>query len=205
MTDPTLRVKNWREFQHYTDRRPPWIKLHVSLLDNYEFQCLPLASRALAPMLWLLASENVDGTIPADPGLLAFRLRWDVKELKAGLTPLIDKGFLIDASNALAERLQSAPSETETETETEGALAPPEGLNPEAWERFVGYRKAIKKAIRKASVPLAQRSLAAFGSDQMAVVEQSIANGWQGLFPLRTANNKPAQPKYDPYKGCVNR
>jgi hypothetical protein len=54
------RVKNWAEFQHYKDRSPPWIRLHRSFLDDYDFHCLPVASRALAPMLWLLASENKD-------------------------------------------------------------------------------------------------------------------------------------------------
>jgi hypothetical protein len=40
--------------------------------------------------------------------------------VRAGLTPLIQKGFLIDASNTLAGCKQVATSETERETETEG-------------------------------------------------------------------------------------
>lgn len=112
-----LTVKNWADFQHYKDRSPPWIKLHKGLLDNYEYQCLPLASRALAPMIWLLASESVDGSIDADLRKLAFRLRTTEKEIQAGLTPLIEKGFLIDASNPLAERKQDAMPETEKRRE----------------------------------------------------------------------------------------
>ena len=57
-----LITKNWAEFQHYKDRSPPWIKLHKELLDDRQYQSLPLASRALAPMLWLLASETKDGS-----------------------------------------------------------------------------------------------------------------------------------------------
>ena len=34
--------------------------------------------------------------------------------------------------------------------------------------------------------PAAQRALAGFGADQSTVVEQSIANGWQGLFALKS-------------------
>jgi hypothetical protein len=122
-----LRVKNWRVFQHYKDRSPPWIKLQKSLLDDYDFQCLPLASRALAPMLWLLASESNEGDIDADSKKLAFRLRWPEKEVAAGLTPLIKKGFLVRASASLAEPEQLATSETEGETETEGEA---EGARP---------------------------------------------------------------------------
>ena len=38
-----LRIKNWAEFQHYRTRRPPWIKLHRGLLDDYAWHCLPEA------------------------------------------------------------------------------------------------------------------------------------------------------------------
>lgn len=70
----------------------------------------------------------------------------------------------------------------------------PDGLNGEAWTRWLAYRSEIRKPLKPASIPAAQRSLAAFGSDQAAVVEQSVANGWQGLFPLKTANGKPQPP-----------
>jgi hypothetical protein len=115
----TLTVKNWRVFQHYKDRSPPWIKLQKTLLDDFVFQRLPLASKALAPMLWLLASESDDGSLPSSVEEIAFRLRWPEKDIFAGLKPLIEKGFLIDASNPLADCKQSATSETEGETEKE--------------------------------------------------------------------------------------
>ena len=53
-----LRVKGWARFQHYKHRRPPWIRLYRELLDDVTWHRLPVASRALAPMLWLLASET---------------------------------------------------------------------------------------------------------------------------------------------------
>lgn len=109
-----LHVKGWSTFQHYKDRSPAWVKLHRSILDDFDFAMLPLASKALAPMIWLLASESEDGSIDADPRRLAFRLRWDVADIEAGLKPLILAGFLIDASGALAERYQDASLERET-------------------------------------------------------------------------------------------
>lgn len=33
-THPYLSVKNWRKYQHYSDRRPPWIKLMRELIDG---------------------------------------------------------------------------------------------------------------------------------------------------------------------------
>ena len=114
-----MRVRNWAELQHYRDRNPPWIKLHKRLLDDFEFQSLPVASRALAPMLWLLASEEKDGEFDGRPERLAFRLRQPVDEIREALKPLIVKGFVCDASAALSECYLDATPETETETEVE--------------------------------------------------------------------------------------
>ena len=118
----TGKVKNWAAFQHYKDRSPPWIKLHRELLDDFTFTSLPLASKALAPMLWLLAAETQDGTVSLDAEWLAWRLRIALDDVVAGLTPLIEKGFLIPASKALANRKHVAipEGEGETERETEG-------------------------------------------------------------------------------------
>lgn len=119
----TARVKNWAEFQHYTNRCPPWIKLQRGLLDNYEYACLPLASKALAPMLWLLASESTDGTVRIDLDWLAFRLRWTLDDVRDGVTPLIEKGFLIVDSASLAQCLRDACLEGEGEGETDIPVA----------------------------------------------------------------------------------
>lgn len=100
-----LIPKKWEEFQHYKDRAPAWIKLHRALLDDFAFSCLPVASRALAPMLWLLASEYSDGEISATWEELAFRLRMSVSELEKTVKPLIDAKFFTleqDASTTLA-------------------------------------------------------------------------------------------------------
>lgn len=114
-----LTPKNWHSFQHYSRRNPPWIKLHRALLDDYEFSMLPVESRALAPMLWLIASESKDGCIQMSSEALAFRLRASIESIEAGLKPLVLSGFFVDASGALANRLQCATPETETETEAE--------------------------------------------------------------------------------------
>jgi len=120
-----LIPKNWTKFQHYKDRNPPWIKLHRDLLIDKTFMRLPTASKALAPLLWLLASESIDGIFDADFDQLEFRLRFTEKELTSGLKPLIEHGFFIDASTMLSASLQDAIPETETETEKRQIFVPP--------------------------------------------------------------------------------
>lgn len=119
-----LRPKNWSEYQHYKDRNPPWIKLHRDLLNDRDFMCLPIASKAIAPLLWLLASEAKNGEFNADVVELTFRLRMTTKEVNDGLKPLINKGFFVRASGVLADCEQLAIPETETETEGEVEAKP---------------------------------------------------------------------------------
>lgn len=103
-----LTPKNWGEFQHYKDRSPSWIKLHKALLDDFEFASLPVESRALAPMLWLLASENDSGAIDATLDKLGFRLHMTAKEVAEALHPLIEAGFFIEGGTP--EERQKWPS-----------------------------------------------------------------------------------------------
>lgn len=58
------------------------------------------------------------------------------------------------------------------------------GLNQEAWERWIAYKKQLHRKFVPASEELAKKKLARFGDFQMQVVEQSIERGWTGLFEL---------------------
>lgn len=121
----TIIIKNWDHFQHYKDRRPPWIKFHVDVLQDYAFNMLASASKAHLMLLWLLASRY-DNKIPADN---MERLRWEIGCADLDLNPLVSHGFIIikgiDAGALLADDskpVQVAIVETETEEEkkTEG-------------------------------------------------------------------------------------
>lgn len=94
-----------------------------------------------------------------------------------------------------ADKKRSREEKRREDIEDKSSIPPyPQGLDVQAWERWVVYRKQIGKSLKPASTPSAQLSLAKHGDDQAAVVEQSVANGWQGLFPLKTPN-ATGQPK----------
>lgn len=117
--EANLTPKNWATFQHYKDRAPSWIKLHKSLLDDYAFHCLPVASKALAPCLWLLASEYEDGKITASMSEIGYRLRMGEAEVLSAIKPLIESGFFISDSISLADCKQSASLEKRERTSIE--------------------------------------------------------------------------------------
>jgi hypothetical protein len=66
-------------------------------------------------------------------------------------------------------------------------------LDEAAWERWVAYRKAIRKPIKEVSEHAMKLKLSRFGADQDAVVEQSIANQYQGLFELKKSAPRPGE------------
>jgi hypothetical protein len=120
----TLSVKNWDEFQHYKDRNPPWIKLHNTLLEDYDFESLQDASKGHLLCIWMLASRT-GNKIPYDAN-------WIGRKIGASdpvdLDGLVGAGFLVvnqqvqeaerDASKPLADCKQSAiPEERRGEGE----------------------------------------------------------------------------------------
>lgn len=53
-----LRVRNWKEFQHYKDRDPVWFKVYRRLLTDPDFLALTDAQRGQLFCLWLLAAAS---------------------------------------------------------------------------------------------------------------------------------------------------
>lgn len=86
------RITNFRKFQNFHDRKPPWIKLYRDLLDNMDwFMLSPISSKSLIN-LWLLASESF-GNLP-DDFEIGFRLRLNQKELDLVIKELIKFNFI---------------------------------------------------------------------------------------------------------------
>ncbi len=112
-----MKIKNWTKFQHFKDRRPPWIKLYRDILDDVKWFELDAKLAKILVMLWLIASEEKDGELP-DCKTLAFRLRLTEKEMNSAINGL--SSWLIQSDCAMiSARYQDDRPETETETETE--------------------------------------------------------------------------------------
>ena len=183
-----MRPKNWGDFQHYKDRLPPWIKLHRSLLTDREFMCLPIASKAIAPLLWLLASESKDGTFDGSLEELQFRLHISRKDYEDGIKPLIDKGFFVVDSEMLADCLQVATPERETETETETkkrqkatVVATPEGVSQSVWEDFIRHRRAKKAQVTQTVIDDIAKQAQKAGWPLEDALKEIIVRNWQSF------------------------
>ena len=181
-----MRIKNWTKFQHFKDRRPPWVKLYRDILDDLEWHELdPLAAKVLV-MLWLIASEN-DGRIP-DNKTLAFRLR---------LTELKTKEIIIKLShwlehddiNAISEQYQSDRPERETETETKKEtkreiatiVACPQDVDQQIWDDWKQLRKAKKAPVTETVVNSSRKEAAKANMAFSDFLSVWCARGSQGL------------------------
>lgn len=68
----------------------------------------------------------------------------------------------------------------------------PDWLPTETWQMWVRNRKETRKPITEDAAKLQIKTLTKYreeGQDPVAVIENAIANGWQGLFRLRNVND----------------
>jgi hypothetical protein len=180
-----MRIKNWTKFQHFKDRRPPWVKLYRDILDDLEWHELdPLAAKVLV-MLWLIASED-DGRIP-DTKTLAFRLRLTevkTKEIVSKLSHWLEQDNINVISTGYQLDLPERETETEIETKKEKnatSVACPSDVDQQIWDDWKQLRKAKKAPVTETVVKSARKEAAkanmAFG-DFLSIW---CARGSQGL------------------------
>lgn len=86
--------------------------------------------------------------------------------------------------------------DTDTDTDTEKERFP-KTLNGDAWNLYVKHRRELKaKKLTKRGESMAMKKLAEHPEDvQMQMVEQSITNGWIGIFPERSTTNAAGSRK----------
>ena len=180
-----MKIKNWSKFQHFKDRKPPWVKLYRDVLDDIEWYELdPLASKVLV-MCWLIASED-EGRLPASK-TLAFRLRMSEKQTIDCLNKL-SHWLEWDDIGVISERYQvdSLETETETEAETEAkkkatVVATPVGVSYSVWRDFVKHRKAKKAQVTQTVIDGIQREADKAGWSLEAALRECITRNWQSF------------------------
>lgn len=144
-----VRIRNWRQFQHYRDRRPSWIKVHFQLLTSKDWVSASNSERVLALACMLIASQSreLDGRFEADPEY--FRRVAYLHE-RPDFNPLIQRGFLevlADASKVEQTLAEFRPETYKEETEKEKALRD-FGVFWEAYPRKIDKQDAQKAFLR---------------------------------------------------------
>lgn len=196
-----MKIKNWSKFQHFKDRKPPWVKLYRDVLDDMEWYELdPLASKVLV-MCWLIASED-DGRLP-NSKTLAFRLRMTEKQTIDCLNKL-SHWLEQDDIDLISKQYQTDSLETEKETETKKekkatAVACPPDVSESVWLDWLQLRKAKKAPVTHTVVNSAIKEAEKAGISLNAFLTIWCARGSQGLEAswLKTHERQAFTNKYD--------
>jgi len=194
-----MKIKNWSKFQHFKDRKPPWVKLYRDVLDDMEWYELdPLASKVLI-MCWLIASED-EGRLP-NIKTLAFRLRMTEKETFYCITKL-DHWLEQDDIVLISEEYQSDSIETETETKKETkkkatSVAAPEGVSQSVWDEFIAHRKAKKAKVTDLVVEGIAKEASKAGWSMEDALKETIVRNWQSFKAEWVAVKPQMQNKWD--------
>lgn len=81
----------------------------------------------------------------------------------------------------------------------------PDWLDKKVWDQWAAFRKDIRKTLTPRSIELQLRLLTKFRDRHVEILENSIQNGWTGLFEpkaikiLQNANKTQDEQKYDKY------
>lgn len=100
------------------------------------------------------------------------------------------KSRVTSVSPVLKEEPKEEPKDTRARKpqKPKSPFILPAWLDPDVWQQFVDHRQAIKSKLTDQSARLAIRKLDTLrrgGSPPGAVIEQTVLNGWTGLFPIR--------------------
>ena len=119
------------------------------------------------------------------------------------------KGFTSRTVKVLRNRpLKKNESTKETLTKENIQKKPPivpqpDFVRKETWDAYVDHRKKIKKPLTDQAAKLIIKKLDEFrmsGQDPGKILEQSIVNGWTGIFELKSggANGNGTGRRFDP-------
>lgn len=187
-----MRVRNWQKFQHFKDRRPPWIKMYREILDDPDWHELDGDSAKYLVMIWLIASEN-EGALP-NTKKLSFRLRISENAAKK-VCDKLSHWLEQDDISVISERYQVDTPETETETyketETEKDKRAPRfdaqahlvgmGVEVSIASDWVQHRKALKAAPSLTAIDGISKESERAGISLSDALAMCCQRGWRGF------------------------
>jgi hypothetical protein len=167
----------------------------VNALDNeegcyasngYLAQTLQLSDRQVKNVLKTLIDFQLVVRIEVDGKRI---LRTVEKQALVGATDFLGRGKPV--SRRGGSRLPTDRKEDKKEDKPTLTL-PYEQPFADAWDKWVAYRKQIKKPLSEMTMKEQLLMLSGWGSEENAIasINKSIAFGWQGLFVVTTNKSK---------------
>ena len=123
MTRGYIVIPNWDTFQHYKDRRPAWVKLHLDLLGNDAWLDLSAEDRCLLITIWMLVGRYGNGRVNASLRWLQAQANLPLSNRYRGLERLNHAGFIQFSASPLPAPAASPEKEGSKEPKKEETRA----------------------------------------------------------------------------------
>lgn len=93
------------------------------------------------------------------------------------------------APETVADDVEIIPEPSERKKVKVEITELPDWLDKESWSAWVAHRVEIRKKLTPQSIKLQIRFLGQHQANHRAIIENSVKNGWTGLFPLDAVRN----------------
>lgn len=177
------RIKNWSKFQHYKDRNPPWIKLHVEILASEDWVMLDDASKLLMVVCMIVAAKNL-GVVSDDP---AYFRRVAYLNRAPNLKPLIECGFLEPLADA--SKVEQTQADARPEKEGEQSRAEQKEIVDLAFQTF--WLSCPKKTGKGAAEKAWAKAIQLASPEKLTAAMQRYAETQHGKDPAYTKTPGP--------------
>ena len=161
-------------------------------------KCFEMSGNSLANGTQLLVNKRIENERTAKDKervqkSINGRLGGSAKSLKSNKK-------LASAKQVLSNcHIEEKREKREKREEKSTAIPEPiEGLDVDAWNQWVQYRKEIKKPLKPMSILAAMKKMVKHGEMQAAVVERSIANGWTGFYEINNSQSQQSTAQQQP-------
>jgi len=205
-----FRIRNWSIHQHYSDRNPPWIKLHFALLTSEDWVMWDNDARALAIVCMLLASRN------QPPGELTATKEYiqRVGFLKKipDFLPLVETGFLIPVEMPVSDQRRVETEERQRRGEVLATASNPLASASvagkalvtlpfqsddfkKAWQSWCEHRRRIRKPMTRRAEELVLKRLPADEAGATLWINNAIEKGWQAIYEPKERRSDRITPQ----------
>lgn len=209
-----IHIRNLEKYHPgYKDRELVWAKVYFGLVQgDPEFELIKSEVDKWRFVAMICLELRAKKPLPNDP---RYWQKWfNIQKRPMSFTLKVLQPFIDICNESVTQsRVEENRGEEEKKKEKEEKLVVvefPKAIDTEAvrtaWGMFLDHRKEIKKRLTPLASQMAVKRLLEYSggvpNQAVAVIEQTIANGWQGLFPLKnghTPKSEVRKKKADEY------
>ena len=201
-----IQVVGWAKHQHFRDRRPVWIKLHVDLLDDpenaFRWRQLSDTARAVLVELWLLCAKGKhydQGILQAPEHMLADALHRQLDAMVLAVDELVAGGWVVRDAVYQPELFTTEHNTTEPNTTEQNQLES-NISTPRSSSSYSSSSSSSKKRGTVAQAPPSVGAVATYMATYMdklgavgtnpaeQFVDHFTSNGWKvsGRAPMKS-------------------